>query len=112
MARRWLTRDALNRAWRTILQGLLAVVVLPAATAGLDFVRQAILDGNIRGVDWPTTLDRAITVGVAAAIMSLLAYLHRAKLDPTRIPSAQPPMPPGVPPSAGVAMSTAPEVRR
>lgn len=101
---RWLKRDALNRAWRTILQGILAVVVLPATTAGLDVVRQAILDGGIRGVDWAATQDRALTVAGATVVMAISAYLHRLKLDPTRLPSAQPPLPPGVVPTAAPAM--------
>lgn len=108
---RWLKRDALNRAWRTFLQGVLAVVVVPAATAGLDVLRQAILDGGIAGVDWTATRERALTVAAATVVMAVSAYLHRLKLDPSPIPSAQPPLPPGVRPGEAPAMKL-PDVLR
>lgn len=103
----WLRRDALNRAWRTILQGLMAVVILPALDAGLQAVVHAATDGG--PIDWRRVAALAITAAVTAATMSIAAYLHRLKLDPSAIPSAQPPRPPGTPASTAPATDATPQ---
>jgi len=91
---RWLKLDAGNRAWRTILQGLLVTIVLPALVAGFQVLQNAVTDGG--PVDWTQVRDTALKAAVTAAMMAVAAYLHRIRLDPSPIPSAQPPRPAGV----------------
>jgi len=93
--RRWLKLDAKNRAWRTILQGLLAFVLVPGGTVLVEAVRVYLVT--------PTAGFNLHVVGAAmlfevltALTMAVAAYLHRAKLDPSSFPSAQPPRPAGV----------------
>jgi len=95
--RRWLKLDAQNRWWRTWLQFFVAIVLVPALDAGLQVAQRQML-GMFQGdpFDWQRT---GIAIGFGAvygAVVSLLAYLHRAKLDPSWVPSAQPPRPVGV----------------
>jgi hypothetical protein len=88
--RTWLKVDALNRAWRTVLQG----IVTAALAAGGDAVLQAIQGGNF---DWHQVVKLAAGAAGTAAVMAILAYLHRTQLDPSVIPSALPPGAPGWP---------------
>lgn len=103
--RRWLKLDARNRAWRTILQGVIAVVVVPALVAGGTVVHDAVAAGG-GSPGWPQTLEKAWTAALTAGVMAVLAYLHRYRLDPSAMPSAQPPRPPGA--TAEQAPATAP----
>lgn len=103
--RRWLRLDALNRAWRTVLQGLVVVVLFPALDAGIQVARAAV-EGKLSGqtVDWTDVRTRALSAAAVAALMAITAYVHRAKVDPSSIPSAQPPAPPvgATPPATDV----------
>ena len=94
---RWLKRDALNRAWRTVLQGVVAVVLVPAADAAVQVVQRDLL-GMFGGgpFDWRRTLISAGLAATTAAGMAVTAYFHRLKVDPSPLPSAEPPRPPGV----------------
>ena len=101
---RWLKLDALNRAWRTLLQGVLMVVIVPAVDAGIQVVqREALGMWAGQGFDLHRLGIAAGTAATTAAGMAITAYLHRLKLDPSSIPSAQPPLPPEVHPSAAPA---------
>ncbi len=110
-ARQWLRADGKNRAWRTILQGIGAVILVPASDAGVQVVQHELL-GMFRGQPFDVRRT-AITAGVAAASAALMAYeayIHRTKVDPSPAPSAAPPAPPpGVSP-AGVAMAATPTI--
>ena len=88
----WLKLDALNRAWRTVLQGIVAT----ALGAAGDVVLQAVQKSFFEHVplNWHEVARTAAYTAGTSALMAILAYLHRAKLDPSRIPSAQPPSPP------------------
>lgn len=102
--KRWLKIDAVNRAWRTTLQGILAVVVLPALVAAVEVVQRAVVDASGgRALDWTDIRTTALHAAGTAALMAFFAYLHRAKLDPSAIPSAQPPTPPATPPQMAPA---------
>lgn len=103
--RSWLKLDAQNRAFRTLLQGVVVVVLVPALVAGLPVLVEAVTAGG-EGMDWAEALDTAWKAGLTAAVMSVLAYLHRSKVDPSAVPSAQPPRPPGT--SEVQAPATAP----
>lgn len=89
---RWLKLDALNRAWRTVVQGIVAAAV----AAGGDVVLQAVQDArfNHAPLQWTEVLHTAEYAAGTAALMAILAYIHRAKLDPSSVPSAPPPAPP------------------
>lgn len=105
--RRWLRLDALNRAWRTVLQGLVVAVLFPALDAGVQVVRaaaQGALDGQ--SVDWGDVRTRALMAAATGALMAIAAYVHRAKVDPSSIPSALPPAPPAPPAGARVVDET------
>ena len=91
--RRWLKLDAQNRSFRTLLQGVFAVVIVPALVAVFGVIQQAIEANGISGVNWNQVGDNALKAGLTAAVMAVLAYFHRLKLDPSRISSAQPPRP-------------------
>lgn len=91
----WLKRDALNRAWRTILQTLALVVVAPAADAVLQVVQLAIADAAAgKGFEWTQVAQTAKYAAMLGVTMSVLSYLHRRVLDPSPVPSAEPPTPP------------------
>jgi hypothetical protein len=95
MANSWLKLDAKNRAWRTILQGLVAVVLLPALDAALQTVMVEVTHSQGR-FDWGRVTGLAVASALTAVTMSVAAYVHRLKLDVSAIPSAEPPRPPGV----------------
>lgn len=93
--RKWLKRDALNRAWRTVLQFVAAVIVVPAGDAIIQVVQRAVIDSMAgKPMDWGQVAASARWGAVYGVTVALLAYLHRAKLDPSPIPSAQPTAPP------------------
>lgn len=74
--------DALNRFWRTVLQGL----VLTAVVAAGDYAYNAFTGGE---TDW-----RIVARGAGfAAGMAVLSYAHRKYVDPSPIPSLTPPAP-------------------
>lgn len=90
----WLKRDALNRAWRTILQTLMLVVVAPAADAALQVVQRSLVDSMMgQPFDWDQVGRTAMYAAGSGAAMAILAYIHRTKLDPSPLPSAEPPAP-------------------
>lgn len=91
----WLELDALNRAVRTFLQ----TAVAAGATAALDTAGQAVvraLGERVSGgvVDWRQVGAAAGYGALVAFLAPVVAYLHRAVLDPSRIPSAPPPVQP------------------
>jgi hypothetical protein len=88
----WLKLDALNRAWRTVLQGIVASALTAAGDVVLQAVQKSWFDHS--PLDWKQVGQTALYTAGTTALMALLAYLHRAKLDPSAIPSAQPPKPP------------------
>lgn len=91
---KWLKRDALNRAWRTILQTLGAVVLIPAGDAALQVLKLALIDAAAgKAFDWTSVMTSAKWSAGVGVVLSVLAYIHRLKLDPSPIPSAQPPAP-------------------
>lgn len=90
----WLKNDAKNRAWRTMLQGMVAVVLVPAADAAIQVLVKALTSGG--EFSWSQVLASAGIAALTAGLMAYTAYLHRAVIDPSPIPSAQPPRPPGV----------------
>jgi hypothetical protein len=95
VARNWLKADAKNRAWRTILQGILpATVVIPAIDAALQVLITALTKGGT--FSWGQVAASAGVAATTAGLMAYSAYLHRMVLDPSSVPSAQPPRPPGV----------------
>jgi hypothetical protein len=89
---RWLRIDALNRAWRTVLQGIVATALGAAGDVVLQAVQKSMFDHA--PLDWRQVGHTAAYTAGTSALMAILAYLHRAKIDPTSIPSAQPPAPP------------------
>lgn len=90
--RRWLKLDALNRAWRTVIQGVVVTVIGAAGDAVLQVVQRALVDGaRTHRMDWTEVRTTAVYAAGTAAAMALAAYIHRAKLDPSAIPSAPPP---------------------
>lgn len=89
----WLRADGANRAWRTVLQGIVATALGAGGDVVLQAVRDAALSGG--GID---VRQVATTAGYAAGtslLLAVLAYLHRTKVDPSPVPSAQPPDPVG-----------------
>jgi len=105
MTARWLRLDASNRAYRTLLQGVAVTVVLPALDAALQTVVQAVTTGGA-GFNWGQVAALAGTSALTAASMAVASYVHRMVLDPSSVPSAQPPRPAGV--SAAQAPATDP----
>lgn len=92
MASSWLKLDAGNRAWRTLIQGVVALVLLPALDAALQVVQRQLLNEG-GGFDWRRTATLATFAAMTAVTMSLAAYVHRLKIDPSPLPSAEPPRP-------------------
>lgn len=91
---KWLKRDALNRAWRVILQTVALVVIAPAADAAIQVVKLAAADAMAgKSFDWGQVADTALNAAWVGASLSVLAYIHRRFVDPSPIPSAQPPAP-------------------
>lgn len=95
----WLKRDALNRAWRVIMQTLVAVVVVPALIGVFHVLQFAVADGaGSQGYDWTAVGHDMLRAALTGAVISVAAFLHRLKLDPSRWPSAAPPLPPATDP--------------
>jgi hypothetical protein len=90
--RAWLRVDALNRAWRTVLQGIVTAALGAASDVILQGIQTSWFDHA--PLDWHEVWRTAYRAAGTAAVMAVLAYFHRAKIDPTGIPSAQPPAPP------------------
>lgn len=89
--RQWLQSDARNRAWRTLLQGALATILVPAADAAFQVIQGAVADAVTgHGFDWRQVGTSALLAAGTAVTMAVAAYLHRLKLDPSGVPSAQP----------------------
>lgn len=89
---RWLRNDARNRALRTLLQGIAAVVLVPAGDAVVQVLQAAVADAALsHRFDWHQVLTSAVVAAGTAATMAVAAYLHRLKLDPSGVPSAAPP---------------------
>lgn len=101
----WLAKDAQNRAWRTIIQGVVAFVLIPGGTIALEAVRVWAITPHAE-FNWRVVGSAMFFESVTALTMAAEAYLHRLKLDPSAAPSAQPPRPPGV--SEAQAPATAP----
>lgn len=91
----WIKKDALNRAWRTFSQALIAVVVVPGTIAAGEVLRLALTDKT--GFEWGVVGENMLIAFAVGAVMSVTAYLHRLKLDPSRLPSLEPPKPPAEP---------------
>lgn len=90
----WLKRDALNRSWRTILQTIVLVVVAPAADAALQVGQRALVESMMgQPFNWHEVGRTALYAAGSGAAMAILAYIHRTKLDPSPLPSAEPPAP-------------------
>jgi hypothetical protein len=89
--RKWLKVDALNRAWRTVLQGIATAALGAAGDSVLQAIQLAQHGGRF---EWRAVAGTAAGAASTAAVMAVLAYIHRAKIDPSAIPSAQPPAPP------------------
>ncbi len=98
-----LKRDARNRAWRTILQAVAATLLIPAGDAALQVVQRALLDSMAgKPFDWRQVGVSALFAFGTGMVMAVLAWLHRAKLDPSPVPSALPPAPPA---GGGIAVT-------
>jgi hypothetical protein len=92
--RRWLRVDALNRAWRTVLQGLVVAVAAAAGDAAVQVIQRAVADAAAGGsFDWQQVAATAAYAAGTAALMAVVAYLHRYRVDPSGVPSAVPPAP-------------------
>jgi len=93
LAGRWLELDALNRAWRTFLQTAVAAGAAGALDAAGQAVSKALTDKLGGGVvDWRQVGAVAASGALTAFLAPIAAYLHRAKLDPSSIPSGVPPV--------------------
>lgn len=91
---RWLRVDALNRAWRTVLQGLVVTAAAAAGDAAVQVVQNAVAEAAAgRGFDWREVAATAAYAAGTAALMAIAAYIHRYKVDPSGVPSALPPAP-------------------
>lgn len=90
--RRWLLSDARNRALRTLLQGIVATILVPVGDALVQVLQAAVADAAVsHRFDWHQVLASAVVAAGTAATMAIAAYLHRLKLDPSGVPSAAPP---------------------
>lgn len=90
--RRWLAADARNRFLRTLLQGIVAVVLVPVGDAVVQVLQAALADAVVsHRFDWRQVGMSALVAAGTAATMAIAAYLHRLKLDPSGLPSATPP---------------------
>lgn len=85
-----LTNDARNRALRVFLWGLaytvgtaVVLVIAPVFTSANGF----------EDIDW----DRVVWSLVQAVVVSVIAYLGRTVLDPSKFPTPLPPADPGEP---------------
>lgn len=90
----WLKRDAWNRVARTILQTIALTVVAPAADAAIQVAQRALVDSMVgHPFDWHEVGRTALYAAGSGVAMAILAYIHRTKLDPSPLPSAEPPAP-------------------
>lgn len=77
------SKDARNRAWRTLLQGAVVTVMV----AVLPVVYGAIVNsGDITAVNWAATGTAALT----ASATSAMSWVWRELLDNSGVPSATP----------------------
>jgi hypothetical protein len=91
---KWLKTDALNRAWRTVLQGLVVTAAAAAGDAAVQVVQKALADAVAgHGFDWRELATTAVYAAGTAALMAVAAFVHRYKIDPSPVPSALPPAP-------------------
>lgn len=81
-----LNRDAKNRAWRTIIQGLAVDVVVAVALVTYD----------VTSAEDP---DYRLLLGTLTktVLQTTASYVMRRFVDPSRIPTPLPPDPPGEP---------------
>lgn len=82
IAKARLRADAANRTVRSFLQALVAEVGIVVVPRLLDLV-------NDESVTWDVNVFRSLG---RMALYAALAYIWRTVLDPSRIPSAQPPI--------------------
>jgi len=75
-------KDARNRTWRTFLQGLVAAVLM-----GTWPVVQATMNAGLQSVDWSVMKWSLVNAAVTAGV----TFLWRTFLDPSKVPSANPP---------------------
>jgi cytochrome c biogenesis protein CcdA len=109
---RWLKADAANRAWRTVLQGMAVAVLSAAGDAVLQVLQRAVAEGaTSHRFDWHQVATTAMYTAGTAALMAVVAYLHRLKVDPSPMPSAEPPAPPPSPPAPPATEPMEPEPR-
>lgn len=104
----WLKADARNRMARAGLQALVAFVLIPTMDAALQVMQHIAVDTAAgRPFDWQRTGTVMLVSAVTGAVIAVLSYLHRLKLDPSSIPSALPPAPvePLDPPTAVIPLS-------
>ena len=88
--RRALKADAKNRAWRTLLQGLAADVLVALAAVLLAWLPDADI----------TSREAWTVVGVTlakTALTTVASWVMRAKLDGSSVPTPLPPADPGEP---------------
>lgn len=85
-----LKADATNRALRTFLQGLAYVILF---AVGLVLYNAFSTATDWSDFDWSALAFSALQ----AAVMAGFAYLMRAKLDPSSVPTPLPPEYPGEP---------------
>lgn len=71
----YIQADARNRAWRTVLQGALATVLLAAFSAAAAVLQVAV--GSEEAVDWAAVGTTAAQSAGVAALMAGLSYMHR-----------------------------------
>jgi hypothetical protein len=93
VATTWLKAEGQNRAWRTLLHGMVATVLVPAIDAAIQVLVRALSAGGT--FNWGQVAASAGVAAMTAGLMAYTAYLHRTVLDPSSFPSALPPRPPG-----------------
>lgn len=87
----WLKLDAQNRALRSLLQAAAVSVFM----AVVDTVIQAVqIWAGGASWDWHELGDTTAKTAVMAGLLPVAAYLHRLRVDPSLLPSAEPPPPP------------------
>lgn len=89
-ARHALKADAKNRAWRTLLQGLAADVLVAVAAVLLAWLP----DADITSAEAWTVV--AVTLA-KTALTTAASWIMRAKLDASIVPTPLPPADPGEP---------------
>lgn len=92
----WLKKDAVNRAFRTFWQAVGGTIVVGLTDVAYQVLDYFLSSATGQVVNWHEVWTWAGRAAVLAVVMPVLAYLHRTKLDPSSVPSAQPPRPPGV----------------